>query len=104
MRYHVKYNLTGIIYFLVITLPLANVARGETFEYHAMNSVIGSIIETFSEQEQTLPDIARIHDLGYHEIKLANPEVDTWLPGDRQKIILPKNFILPVAKHEGYRG
>lgn len=101
MRYDVKYNLSGIIYFLVITLPLANVARGETFDYDAMNSVIGSITETFSNQEQTLPDIARIHDLGYHEIKLANPDVDTWIPGDRQKIILPKNFILPVAKQEG---
>ena len=96
-----KQNLSGIFYFLVMSLPLANVARGETFEYLSMNSVIGSVSETYSNQEQTLPDIARLHDLGYHEIKLANPEVDTWIPGDRQKIILPKYFVLPVAKQEG---
>jgi len=64
-------------------------------------SVIGSIEYTRARYEQTLLDIAREHDLGYHEIRLANPHVDTWIPGEQQEITLPKRFVLPVVQHTG---
>ena len=32
--------------------------------------------------EETLLDIARHFDLGYIELRAANPELDPWLPGD----------------------
>ena len=74
---------------------------GETFEIANDGSVVGFITHTFSTDEETLPDIARNHDLGYYEIKRANPVLDTWLPGEKQKIILPNQFVLPVVPHEG---
>jgi len=84
-----------------LLLGVTGAVNGETFELTNDNSVVGNISFTYSSIEQTLPDIARVHDLGYHEIKRANPGVDTWLPGDNQKIVLPKQFVLPVVPHEG---
>ncbi len=86
---------------LVLSLCLSTMVWAETFDYHVDDSVVGATSQTYSNYEQTLLDIARLHDLGYHEIKLANPDVDTWLPGDNQHIVLPKHFVLPVADHEG---
>ena len=65
------------------------------------DSVIGSIRITTSEHEDTLPDIARANGLGYQEIKLANPGVDTWIPGDGRKVTLPEEFVLPQVAHKG---
>ncbi len=95
----IKINLS--VFVLTVLLCWNSSVWSETFEYYVDDSVVGKVSQTYSNYEQTLPDIARLHDLGYHEIKLANPEVDTWLPGEEQRIVLPKHFVLPVAKHEG---
>ncbi|NNE37330.1 MAG: L,D-transpeptidase family protein [Gammaproteobacteria bacterium] len=94
-----KNNICAIA--LATLLSLNSLVWAETFEYHVDDSVVGNIAQTHSNYEQTLPDIARLHNLGYHEIKLANPDVDTWLPGEEERIVLPKHFVLPVASHEG---
>ncbi|MGY8814445.1 MAG: L,D-transpeptidase family protein [Gammaproteobacteria bacterium] len=85
----------------VFLVSVTGAVNSETFDLTNDNSVVGSISFTYSTLEQTLPDIARVHDLGYYEIKRANPDVDTWLPGDNQKIVLPNQFVLPVVPHEG---
>ncbi|MGK0298783.1 MAG: L,D-transpeptidase ErfK/SrfK [Gammaproteobacteria bacterium] len=85
----------------VLLLCVTCVVNSETFELTDDNSVVGDISFTYSTIEQTLPDIAREHDLGYHEIKRANPNVDTWLPGENQKIVLPNQYVLPFVPHEG---
>ena len=64
-------------------------------------TVIGEVSYMISKHEDTLPDIARKHNLGFDEIKLANPSVDLWIPGDNREIVLPKKFVLPVAEHDG---
>lgn len=64
-------------------------------------SLIGELQVIHSSYEDTLPDIAREHDLGYDEIKLSNPDVDTWLPGKDRKILLPTEFLLPDAPRKG---
>ncbi|MDH3978308.1 MAG: L,D-transpeptidase family protein, partial [Gammaproteobacteria bacterium] len=46
-------------------------------------------------------DLARIHRLGYEEIRLANPDVDTWLPGDGTEVMLPTQYILPNTVRTG---
>lgn len=51
--------------------------------------------------EDTLLDIARRHGLGYEEIRLANPELDTWIPGAGEKVVLPTRFVLPNAPRRG---
>ncbi|HCK33217.1 MAG TPA: hypothetical protein DHW10_06715, partial [Rhodospirillaceae bacterium] len=51
--------------------------------------------------EDTLLDIARRNDLGFVELRAANPDVDPWLPGEGTAITLPKWNILPDAAQEG---
>jgi len=64
-------------------------------------SVIGEVLFTESRKEDTLLDIARIYDVGYEEIRLANPKVDPWLPGEDTRIRIPTLFVLPDAPREG---
>ena len=64
-------------------------------------SLIGNLEKIQAENKDTLPDLARANGLGYREIKLANPGVDTWLPGQGTEIVLPTLFVLPVAPHVG---
>ena len=65
------------------------------------DTMIGAIQTVRALHEDTLPDIARANGLGFREIKLANPGVDTWLPGDGTEIVLPTQFVLPDAPREG---
>ena len=64
------------------------------------NDIIGSVQYVMAKDSDTLLDIARRYDLGYEEIRHANPTVDTWLPGG-SRVVLPLRFILPNAPHEG---
>ena len=64
-------------------------------------SLIGAVEKVYAENKDTLPDIARANGLGYQEIKLANPGVDTWLPGQGTEVVLPTLFVLPVTPHVG---
>lgn len=45
--------------------------------------------------EDTLPEIARLHGLGFDEMRQANPGVDPWLPGEGTQVLLPTRIILP---------
>ena len=56
---------------------------------------------TTTSKEDTLTDIARRFNIGYEEILRANPKVDPWLPGADKQIVIPTEFILPNAPHEG---
>lgn len=64
-------------------------------------AVIGAPQQTKTRYQDTLVDIARLHSLGYDEIRHANPKVDPWLPGEGTEVVLPKRFILPDAPREG---
>ena len=64
-------------------------------------SVIGEVLEIESRREHTLSDLARLYGLGFDEIRLANPEVDPWYPGEGTRIILPRRFVLPDGPREG---
>ncbi|WP_430009236.1 L,D-transpeptidase family protein [Methylophaga lonarensis] len=63
--------------------------------------IIGHNMILVSRHEDTLLDIARTFDLGYHDIVSANPDVDPWLPGEGQRIVIPKRYILPDAPRQG---
>lgn len=52
-------------------------------------------------RENTLLDIARQLDVGYHEITWANPGVDVWLPEKNSKVVIPTQFILPPKPWTG---
>ncbi|WNK19130.1 L,D-transpeptidase family protein [Halomonas piscis] len=56
---------------------------------------------TVKDQEQTLVDIARKHNIGYEEMRMANPGVSLWVPGEGTEVNLPSRYILPDVKREG---
>src|SRR3981189_650737 len=71
------------------------------FEIDPGTEVVGYVQKTVVGKDDTLPDIARRFDVGYEEILLANPGVDPWLPGVGREVVVPTQFILPMAPHEG---
>ncbi len=71
------------------------------FEVGAGDEVVGYVQKTTIGKEDTLPDIARRFDVGYEEILMANPGVDPWLPGVGREVVVPTQFVLPAAPHEG---
>ncbi len=71
------------------------------FDIDASTEIVGYVQKTVVAKEDTLPDIARRFDVGYEEILLANPGVDPWLPGVDREIVVPTQFILPAAPHDG---
>ena len=62
---------------------------------------LGALQMIQARPDNTLAAIAREFGLGYDEIKLANPSVDPWLPGENTRIYLPTFLIVPQAKREG---
>jgi len=67
----------------------------------AGNDLVGEIQLVKASRSETLLDIARIHDVGQEEIRLANPGVDRWLPAEGAPVIIPSHYILPDARHRG---
>ena len=76
---------------MALTFPLP--ADGE--------DLVGNIKVVASRYEDTLSDIARLHDIGFLEITTANPDVDPWIPGEGTRVIIPTRFILPPGPREG---
>src|ERR1700733_5775369 len=70
-------------------------------EVESGNDIVGYVQKTVVGKEDTLPDIARRFDVGYEEILRGNPGDDPWLPGVGREVIVPTQFILPAAPHEG---
>src|SRR5258708_38282559 len=65
------------------------------------NDIVGYVQKTVVGKEDTLPDIARRFDVGYEEMRIANVGGDPWLPGVGREVVVPTQFILPAAPHEG---
>jgi L,D-transpeptidase ErfK/SrfK len=65
------------------------------------SDLVGYVQKTVVGKDDTLPDIARRFDVGYEEMLTANPGVDPWLPGVGREVVVPTQFVLPAAPHEG---
>jgi L,D-transpeptidase ErfK/SrfK len=65
------------------------------------DSVVGHLQGAVASAEDTLLDIGRRFNVGYEELKLANPGVDPWLPGDGTLIVIPSRYVLPDAPRDG---
>ena len=71
------------------------------FAIDATTEIVGYVQKTVVGADDTLPDIARRFDVGYEEMLLANPGVDPWLPVPGREVVVPTQFVLPMAPHEG---
>jgi L,D-transpeptidase ErfK/SrfK len=77
-------------------------AQAATFALPAPgNTIVGETRVVTDVGQNTLLDIARHYDLGYHEIEAANRGIDLWAPGKHQKIVVPTEFILPPKPWTG---
>ena len=90
-------------YALLVLLAIASCAvHAEMYELPPAGSdVVGAVTVVPARAEDTLLDIARRHGLGYEDIVRANPDVDTWLPGEGTEVLLPTRFVLPPGPRRG---
>lgn len=86
---------------IIITL-MAPLLCATTFSVPIGNGrVLGNNIIVYSHEDDTLLDISRQFNLGYKEIVNANPNLDPWLLGGVQEILIPNRFILPNSAMQG---
>lgn len=64
-------------------------------------SVVGEPQVVYTNETDTLSDLARAYGLGYDELIAANPDVNPWLPGTDTPILLPTEFVIPDVPREG---
>ena len=79
---------------MIILAP--NAARAEY-----KKNYIGDMQTYRAVYEDTLIHLARKFDLGFVELRAANPELDPWIPGAGAEIILPTRHLLPDAMRKG---
>ena len=63
--------------------------------------VVGEVQIIEAAYEDTFVRLARRYDVGYNELRQANPDVDPWLPGEGTQIVIPTQFVLPRAERRG---
>lgn len=99
MNYFLKSRL-----FIIVSICLAMCSRSAAATVYTLTgnaSVVGGVDSVLADFNDTLLDIGKNYGFGLQEIKLANPGVDTWLPGEGREIVLPSEFILPNAPRVG---
>lgn len=85
-----------------LLLLSAGLAQAEVYDLPSKgNDVIGQTIQISAKYEDTFVALARRYSVGFDELRLANPDVDPWLPGEGTKIIIPRAHILPDAPRDG---
>jgi L,D-transpeptidase ErfK/SrfK len=90
-----------VVWRIFVMIGAASVFAGPAAAAAARHDLIGAPLVHVTRPSDTLLDIARDNDLGYVEIRAANPGVDPWLPGDGVTIVLPTQHLLPDAPHRG---
>ena len=96
--------MTGLLAPLARIVPIvAFLAAGNAFaaDLPIRGALAGKIETYITKDEDTLLDLARQAEVGYVELRAANPGVDPWLPGDGTAVTLPAEFVLPAAERRG---
>ena len=81
------------------SLPLP--VQSEKFTLAPGQDLVGHLQVVKVLKGQTLTDIGRRFNLGYREMTRTNPGVDPWIPKVGTPVVLPTQFILPDAPHQG---
>jgi L,D-transpeptidase ErfK/SrfK len=67
----------------------------------ADEELLGAVQVVFARHENTFVQLAREYDVGYDELRLANPGVDVWLPGEDTAVFLPTMNVIPDVARDG---
>ena len=76
-------------------------ARAAEFWIADGDEVFGEVQVIEARHEDTFVSLARTYNVGYEELRQANPGVDEWLPGEGTKISIPSLYVLPRAPQRG---
>lgn len=57
---------------------------------------IGQMKVVKAQYEDTLIHIGRANNLGFLDMRAANPKLDAWIPGEGAKVVLPTMMLLPT--------
>lgn len=79
----------------------SGIAVANTYPLNPGDTIIGDIEMVSGNGLQRPVDVARRNGLGHSELRLINPTLDLWLPGNPEEIVLPKEFVLPMAPPKG---
>jgi L,D-transpeptidase ErfK/SrfK len=100
--FHTSGAVAGIVLATIFSMAWPVPASADTFWLPMQgDGVVGHLQGAVATQEDTMLDIARRYNVGYEELKLANPGVDPWIPGDGTLIVIPSRYVLPDAPKEG---
>jgi L,D-transpeptidase ErfK/SrfK len=80
---------------------LASQAGAREFVLDPGSDIVGEVEVISAKYEDTFVDLARRYDVGYEDLRRANPDVDPWLPGEGTEIVIPTQFVLPDAPRRG---
>lgn len=64
------------------------------------SEIVGEVRIAYPQKNDTLLEIGERYEMGFDELKWANPNVNSWTPGETTPIIIPSQYILPKP-HEG---
>lgn len=87
-----------ILFFLAPFCLWVSIAGAQEFSWSGESDVIGEIKRIATQRKDTLYDIGMAHDVGFNEMRNANPKIDAWLPGKGREVVIPSKFILPSIR------
>lgn len=97
-----KINFQFSVFPALLWMLLSTQVYATSYELqNSTDSIVGQLNSVVVGREHTMLDIARKHGFGYNDLKLLNPDIDTWLPEDGDVIQLPSRFILPNVPRDG---
>lgn len=87
--------------FGVVLWLAAGAAVAAEFTLPEEGDIVGAVQIIKARDEDTFVKLARRYGVGYEALKLANPGIDEWLPGEGTEIRIPTRFVLPQAERSG---
>ncbi len=90
-----------LAYWALPCLLAAATAQAAEFWIGEGAEVFGEVQVIEARFEDTFVGLARTYNVGYEELRQANPGIDEWLPGAGTKITIPSLYVLPRAPQRG---
>jgi len=80
---------------------LTGQVNATTYVLPSQGDVIGQVQYASAKASESLQNIARRYDVGFDEIKAANPGIDPLSLQEGERIVIPSRYILPKGPREG---
>ena len=83
-------------------MSFAGACAGSTYLLPASGeSVVGEPVALQVTYDDRFATLAMRYDLGFEELRHANPTVDPWIPGEGARVVLPSQYLLPPGPRQG---